>query len=113
MKPRNLHSPAATPASAGELLDVLVSSPTAKTLRIQRIESPPSHSSEPGFWYDQADSEWVVLLEGSATLTFKDPDESIDLVPGDHLTIPPGRRHRIERTDPDSPTLWLAVHWEE
>ena len=113
MKPRNLLSSTAMPDAATELVDVLASSSTAKMLRIQRIESPPGHSSEPDFWYDQPDSEWVLLLEGSATLTFQDPDESVDLVPGDHLTIPPGRRHRVERTDPDLPTLWLAVHWED
>ena len=30
---------------------------------------------------------------------------------GDHLLIPRHVRHRVERTDPDRETIWLAVHF--
>jgi cupin 2 domain-containing protein len=29
---------------------------------------------------------------------------------GDHLLIAAGVRHKVAWTDPDQPTVWLAVH---
>jgi cupin 2 domain-containing protein len=29
------------------------------------------------------------------------------------LLIAPHRRHRVEWTDPDAPTVWLAVHCDD
>ena len=40
-------------------------------VRIERIVST-GHASEPGFWYDQASHEFVVLIQGKARLTFED-----------------------------------------
>lgn len=113
MNPANLLALETMAESAAERVNSLLTSPAATNLRVERIQSPPRYSSDPGFWYDQPDHEWLVLLEGSATLRFQDPDETIDLQRGDHLTIPPHRKHRVERTDSAKPTLWLAVHWEE
>ena len=31
------------------------------------------------------------------------------LAPGDYIEIPPHVRHRVEWTDADWPTVWLAV----
>jgi cupin 2 domain-containing protein len=31
--------------------------------------------------------------------------------PGDWLVIPARRRHRVEWTDPERPTVWLALHY--
>ena len=67
--------------------------------------------SPEGEWFDQAESEWVLLLRGSARLRFSSPDRLLDLSAGDHLMIPPHQRHRLDRTDPDPGTLWLALHW--
>jgi len=78
-------------------------------VRVERIVSL-GHASPPGFWYDQARPEWVVLLAGAARLRFEDGE--IALRPGDHVTIPAHARHRVEWTTPDEPTLWLAVHYE-
>ena len=77
-------------------------------VRIERILST-GQASPPGFWYDQADDEWVVLLKGAARLRFADPDAVVDLSPGDSLWISAGRRHRVEWTDPEATTVWLAV----
>jgi len=30
--------------------------------------------------------------------------------PGDHVFLPAHKRHRVTWTDPDRPTVWLAVH---
>lgn len=35
------------------------------------------------------------------------------LVPGDPLFIPAGTTHRVTFTDPDRPTIWLAIHLGE
>jgi cupin 2 domain-containing protein len=32
--------------------------------------------------------------------------------PGDHLNIPAQRRHRVEWTTPEEPTIWLAVFYD-
>ena len=76
--------------------------------RVERIVSH-GHASPPGFWYDQAADEWVVLLQGEAELSFAD-GERIALLPGDWVEIPAGCRHRVESTAPA--TVWLAVHGE-
>jgi len=78
-------------------------------LRIERIVSQ-GHASPPGFWYDQETDEWVLLVKGSATLRFAD-GRTIALGPGDHLLIPRHVRHRVDRTDPEEDTVWLAVHF--
>ncbi|GLQ89347.1 cupin domain-containing protein [Dyella flagellata] len=79
-------------------------------LRIERIVSM-GQSSSPGFWYDQPHGEWVVLLQGSAGLSFEHEQTERVLRPGDFVDIPPHCRHRVEWTDRDTPTIWLAVHY--
>jgi cupin 2 domain-containing protein len=79
-------------------------------LRIERIVSL-GQASPPGFWYDQADAEWVLLLAGTARLRFADENEPRFLGPGDWLDIAPHRRHRVDWTDPTSPTIWLAIFY--
>ncbi|MGJ0509374.1 MAG: cupin domain-containing protein [Methylocystis sp.] len=78
-------------------------------VRIERIVST-GHSSRPGFWYDQEQVEWVVLLSGSASLLFEGEVTSRILRPGDYIEIPAHSRHRVEWTDANEPTVWLAVH---
>ena len=77
-------------------------------LRIERIVSQ-GHASPPDFWYDQAEHEWVLLIQGAARLRLD--DEVVDLKPGDFLNIPAHRRHRVEWTSPDQQTIWLAIHY--
>ena len=77
--------------------------------RIERIVST-GQASPPGFWYDQTQTEWVVLLSGSAGLRFESEPEPRVLAPGDWLEIPAHARHRVEWTDAERPTVWLAVH---
>ncbi|MDA8124330.1 MAG: cupin domain-containing protein [Deltaproteobacteria bacterium] len=82
-----------------------------RTVRIERIVSR-GQSTATGFWYDQEDREWVLLLKGTATIRFAD-GRSINLRPGDYLLIPSHERHRVEKTDPTAETIWLAVHFSE
>lgn len=78
-------------------------------LRIERIVSTGQASPE-GFWYNQPQDEWVVLLSGSAGLRFECETEERKLKPGDWLQIPAHVRHRVEWTDAATPSVWLAVH---
>ena len=81
-------------------------------LRIERIVSQ-GQSSPPGFWYDQEENEWVIVLEGSAALQFEGDVEPIKLERGSYLMIPAHARHRVVRTDPTQKTVWLAIHYPE
>src|SRR5690349_17761403 len=78
-------------------------------VRIERIVST-GQASPPGFWYDQPDDEFVVLLSGAARLRFEADDLVLDLKPGDWVEIPAHVRHRVESTQVEPPTVWLAVH---
>ena len=78
-------------------------------VKIERIVSA-GHASPEGFWYDQEQSEWVLLLSGSAVLTVE--DRRVELRPGDHLLIPAHQRHRVESTSATEKTIWLAVFFE-
>jgi cupin 2 domain-containing protein len=75
-------------------------------VRIERIVSR-GHVSPPGFWYDQAEAEFVLLVEGAATLLVEDREHA--LRPGDWLVIDAHVRHRVTWTDPARDTVWLAV----
>lgn len=81
-----------------------------RDLRIERIVSH-GQASPPGYWYDQDDDEWVMLLEGEATLRFEQGEQLLQLAPGMHVHIPAHRRHRVEWTAPDRRTVWLAVFY--
>jgi cupin 2 domain-containing protein len=81
---------------------------TAPNVRIERIVSH-GHASPEGFWYDQDQHEWVIVLQGAARLRFE--DSIIEMGCGDFVNIPAHRRHRVESTTPDEPTIWLAVHY--
>jgi cupin 2 domain-containing protein len=78
----------------------------SNAVKIERIVSQ-SHSSPPGFWYDQSEEEWVILVRGQATLEFAD-GKLVELKEGDYLAIPPHAKHRVQQTAPE--TVWLAVH---
>lgn len=79
-------------------------------VRIERIVST-GQASPPGFWYDQEDGEWVVVLTGAARLLIEGEAESRLLGPGDFIDLPAHTRHRVEWTDPDVATVWLAVFY--
>jgi cupin 2 domain-containing protein len=79
---------------------------------IERIVSR-GHRSPDGFWYDEDQHEWVALLSGSAVLTLEGCDQPVVLRPGDWINIPAHTRHRVESTDANEPSVWLAIHYED
>ena len=80
--------------------------------RIERIVSQ-GQSTPQGEWLEQKQDEWVVLLSGAATLCFKSDKSMLNMKPGDHVHIPAHCKHRVEWTDPNAKTVWLAVHYEK
>jgi cupin 2 domain-containing protein len=83
---------------------------SSDNLTIERIVSK-GHRSPEGYWYDQDKHEWVLVLKGSAELRFENEQEIVKMMPGDYINIPAHRKHRVEWTDPDGSTVWLAVRY--
>jgi cupin 2 domain-containing protein len=93
-------APAATAPARGERIDVLVE--RGGTV-IEHILS--SAAVEP-VAYDQDHDEWVLVVEGSATLEVE--GAPVDLAAGDWLLLRAHQRHRVLATS--AGTRWLAVH---
>jgi cupin 2 domain-containing protein len=75
--------------------------------RLEQIVSNGEASAN-GFWYDQPDAEWVLLLCGKATLRFAG-EKPLKLAAGDSLLIPARSKHRVDSCSQDA--LWLALHF--
>ena len=75
-------------------------------VKVERIVSH-SYQSPMDFWYDQSESEWVIVLRGAATLEFEG-GHLVEMKEGDHFVIPSHVKHRVRRTS--AQTVWLAVH---
>ncbi len=95
-------------AGAEERFDALVE---RSAFRLERIVST-GQATPAGQWLCQGRAEWVVLLAGSAGLRFEDEAAERTLRPGDCLYIAAERRHRVERTDGERATVWLALHFD-
>lgn len=88
-----------------ELTQILVSS---SAVRIERIVSR-GQASPDGFWYCQAQTEFVLLLSGEARLDFAEPASSLKLTAGDWLVIEAGCHHRVAWTSSEKESIWLCV----
>lgn len=101
----NLFADIPTRLGQEQIVDLL----SAPNIVIKRIVST-GQNSPPGFWYDQEWAEWVILLAGSARLSFAEAPPR-EMKAGDYIHIPAHARHRVEWTDDTQPTTWLAVHY--
>jgi cupin 2 domain-containing protein len=90
-----------------ELIETILQT---SNFRIERIVSHGHHSEE-GFWYDQSDNELVILLKGNAVLRFENQSQPISMKPGDYLNIEKHIRHKVDWTDPEQETIWLAIYY--
>ena len=97
-----------TPEPTAQDAEVTQTIATGKGVRLERIVSF-GQASPDGFWYDQAETEWVTILTGRARIRIADQASAITLGPGDTLLLPAHCRHRVEWTAPDQPTVWLAL----
>ena len=89
-----------------EIFEILLKSDSFK---LERIISSGQATPE-GEWLCQELDEWVILLSGKAGLSFEDEECILDLFPGDYIHIPANKRHRVEWTDKNQKTIWLALH---
>jgi cupin 2 domain-containing protein len=89
-----------------EIIDTLVA---GENVKIERIISKGQSSPGSG-WYDQAENEWVLVIKGAAILEFADGSTQ-RMKAGDHIYIEPHEKHRVQWTDPDTETIWLAVFY--
>ena len=104
------HYPQPAPADNGagqELFEPIVQGPNG--LLVERIVSH-GHTTPPGEWYDQDRDEWVMVLQGEATLEYPG-GSTLHLVQGMHVLLPAHCKHRVAHTS--TPCLWLAVHGQE
>lgn len=86
-----------------ELMTVLENN---KNVRIEQIISTGQTSD----WYDQDETEFVVLLNGNAELEFEN-DKTVSLEKGDTLLIHPHQKHRVVYTSTEPPCIWLCVFY--
>lgn len=96
--------PAALPA---ELFEPILAN---GSIRLERIISK-AHATPEGQWYDQEKNEWVLLLRGSAGIRLEGSDQVTVLEAGDYLLFPAHVKHRVEWTQKDVETIWLALHY--
>jgi len=75
-------------------------------VRVERIVSAGQASG----WFDQDETEFVALLEGSAVIEYTD-DRAVALSKGDTLLIGPHERHRVAFTSSEPPCVWLCVFY--
>ena len=78
-------------------------------IKIQRIVSQ-GKATQDDKWYKQENDEWVIVLQGEATLSFED-DLNIKLNSGDYINIPAHKKHKVSWTSSDEQTIWLVVHY--
>ncbi len=74
-----------------------------KNIKINRIVSSDDLVETE---YLQEEDEWLVLLEGEATLLLNEAEQTLKR--GDTLFIPANTPHRVLYTQ--NGTLWLTVH---
>lgn len=103
---KNLLTPLERTTSAERIESLLRGS----EFELQRIVST-GQTTPAGAWYDQETEEWVVLLQGAATIRFEEHAAPRALKPGDFFNIPAHSRHRLEWTDPEQETIWLTLHY--
>ena len=94
--------------SSEEIFETIIK---ANQFKIERIISN-GLSTDKKKWYDQDVDEWVILLKGSAGLLFESNNEEIIMKPGDYVNIPAHQKHRVEWTDANEETIWLAVRYQ-
>jgi cupin 2 domain-containing protein len=79
--------------------------------RIEKIYST-GQSTPIGQWLEEDVNEFVLLIEGGATLIFKEGFQTIHLNEGDYFIIQKNTEHRVEQTDSDTITTWLTIHFK-
>jgi cupin 2 domain-containing protein len=85
-----------------ELTTILAENPN---IRVERIVSTGQVSD----WYNQSQSEFVVLLQGNAAIEFE--SRTVKMSKGDTQLIQPHERHKVSYTSSEPPCVWLCVFY--
>lgn len=103
---RNIYRSETLPRGSEELFETLCKD---KNIHIEKIISN-GQTTPKDKWYDSSRNEWVVLVQGKATLEME-KGKLIHLSAGDYLLIPAGQKHRVSYTSSNPHCIWLAVHF--
>jgi len=106
MTAKNFFQTKKLPSGDSEIFETLL---RTDKIQIERIISK-GQVTPPGKWYNSDRDEWVMLIQGNATLEF-DQGQQIHLSAGDYLLIPAHQKHRVTFTSENPHCLWLAVHF--
>ncbi|MCL1859379.1 MAG: cupin domain-containing protein [Oscillospiraceae bacterium] len=77
-----------------------------ENIRIERIISAGQVSD----WYDQDETEFVILLEGNAVIEYEN-SKTVSMSKGDTLLINPHERHKVSYTSSEPLCVWLCVFY--
>lgn len=77
--------------------------------RIERVVSR-GHTSPENGWYDQNESEWVIVLSGYGVIEYFN-GMHVTIKQGDYLNIKPHEKHKVIESSPNEPTVWLAIFY--
>lgn len=80
--------------------------------KLERIVSA-GQATPAGTWLKQGTAEWVMVVSGRAKLFCAGDAAAVELGPGDYCLIPAHTPHRVEWTDPEGKTVWLALHFHQ
>lgn len=89
---------------SSEIFDILAKGDVIIERILSTGQTTPSEQ-----WYDQETDEWVILLQGTATILFEETGE-IQMNSGDYILIKAHEKHQVTYTSMEPPCIWLAVH---
>jgi len=93
---------------SNEILETLLSE---KSFFIERIITN-GQTTPKGTWLSQEKAEFVVLLNGNATLIIRENNQIINMKAFDYILIPPYCEHRVDCVSENQEIVWLAVHFD-
>ncbi|WP_035588471.1 cupin domain-containing protein [Hippea jasoniae] len=88
-----------------EIIETITKS---ENVKIERIVSYNSFSKK-GFYYDNDEYEFVILLYGEAKL-YLESKGMVKLKSGDYMIIEPHDKHSVEYTS--NPAVWLCIYYK-
>jgi cupin 2 domain-containing protein len=94
--------------TGGEISDELFKFREGRAVRI--LSS--GQASGPGFWYEEEEDEWVIVLGGEGKIEWPNGQKKL-LKAGDWLFLPAREKHRVAYTSACPPCVWLAVYGKE
>ena len=106
MKIKNINEIDKLPIGENEFFDTLCKS---ANVHVERIISN-GQTTPPGKWFDSDKNEWVLLVQGKATLQMEN-NTLIHLKAGDYLLIPAHQKHRVSYTSAKPHCIWITLYF--